>query len=193
MVAAAAVVVVVVLARMGTSHIPAIVSAHSQSTTTTSTTVPGTATTTTTGSPAPTTTTLAPSSVTLLILNGWTREHAALYFQTELAGFGYDTLAPTDAATNTNKYSEMFVVHSRYEANAKVIAQSLGLSSSVVVAPRPTNDSAIPAADLGSADLIFVIGEDISSRVPPGYSVTTTTPAATTTVAATTVAATTTT
>jgi hypothetical protein len=134
--------------------------------------------------------------VTLLVLNGWTKEHAALYFQTELAGFGYDTLAPTDAATNTNKYSEMFVVRSRYEGNAKVIAQSLGLSSSVVVAPRPANDSAVPSADLDSADLIFVVGEDISSRVPPGYSATTTAPAATTTAPAattTTAAATTTT
>lgn len=170
----AVVVAVVVLARMGTSHGTAAIT-RPTSTPITSTSVPSsTATTTATTAPTlSTTTTVAPSSVTLLVLNGWTKEHAALYFETELNGFGYDTLAPTDAATDTNKHSALFVVHSAYESNALAIAESLGLSPSVVVAPKASNDSAIPAGDLSKADLVFVVGQDISGRVPPGYSTTT--------------------
>ena len=72
--------------------------------------------------PATTTTTLPPSSVLVLVLNGWQTEHAALFYKNQLAPQGYDLRAPADAATDDNTVSEVFYVHPQYEPNAIAIA-----------------------------------------------------------------------
>ncbi|MGP8206444.1 MAG: LytR C-terminal domain-containing protein [Acidimicrobiales bacterium] len=125
-----------------------------------------TSTTTTTTTP---TTTLPPSKVTVLVLNGWNVRHAALFFQHKLAADGYDTLAPTNATSETNKTSQLFVISPGDGANALAIAAFLGLPSSTVITPTPANDSAIPATMLHQADLVLVVGGDISKEVPNGY------------------------
>lgn len=127
----------------------------------TTSSVPATTTTTTT--------TVPPSSVVVLVLNGWTTSHAALYFKNQLATQGYDMRAPSNATTSTNATSEIFVTKSSDEASALAIAHFLGLPSSVVVTPTPTNDSAVPGGYLQQADVVVVVGGDISGRVPAGY------------------------
>jgi hypothetical protein len=112
---------------------------------------------------------LPPSKVTVLVLNGWTTRHAALFFKHRLAGDGYDTLAPTNATTETNRDSRIFVVSPGDSANALAIAAFLGLPSSAVLTPTPANDSAVPVNLLHQADLVLVVGGDISKQVPPGY------------------------
>jgi hypothetical protein len=110
----------------------------------------------TTGAPttkAPTTT-LPPSKVTVLVLNGFTVRHAALFFQHKLVSDGYDTLAPTNATTETNKTSQVFVI---------------SLPSSAVLTPTPANDVAVPSTLLHQADLVLVVGGDISNQVPADY------------------------
>ncbi len=105
----------------------------------------------------------------MLVLNGWTTRHAALYFQKKLAGDGYDTLAPNNALNETNTATSVFVVAPSDTATGTAIAELLGLSSSAVVTPSATNDSAIPATLLHQADVVVVVGGDISKQVPAGY------------------------
>jgi hypothetical protein len=169
----AVVVGVFVLARTGSA--PTTAATHVPPTTVRTTTVPVTTvgrstvvTTSTTTTTAPTVT-LPPAKVTVLVLNGWTVRHAALFFQHKLAGDGYDTLAPTNATTETNKHSEIFVVSPGDSPNALSIAAFLGLPSSAVMTPTPANDSAVAATLLHQADLVLVVGSDISNQVPSGY------------------------
>jgi hypothetical protein len=105
----------------------------------------------------------------VLVLNGWDVRHAALFFQHKLAGDGYDTLAPTNATSETNKSSQIFVISPGDSANALAIAAFLGLPSSAVMTPTPANDSAVPATMLHQADLVLVVGGNISIEVPKGY------------------------
>ncbi len=173
MVVLAVVVGVFVLARTGGA--PSTVATRVPPTTT-RTTVPvtkvsrpsGVVTTSTSTTLAPTTT-LPPSKVTVLVLNGWTVRHAALFFQHKLVAAGYDTLAPTNATTEANKTSQIFVVSPVDKTNALAIASFLGLPSSSVIAPTAANDTAVPAALLHQADLVLVVGGDISNQVPAGY------------------------
>jgi hypothetical protein len=146
----------------GTTH-PAAVSTTTVPSATTTPAVVSTSTTTTT--------TVPPSTVTVLVLNGWTTRHAALYFQKKLAGDGYDTLAPSNALDETNTTTSVFVVAPSDSATGTAIAELLGVSNpvSAVVAPTATNDSAISATLLHQADIIVVVGGDISKQVPAGY------------------------
>jgi hypothetical protein len=170
----AVVVGVFVLARTGSA--PTTVATHA-TTTSARTTVPltkvtrpsgGVVTTSTATTVAPTTT-LAPSKVTVLVLNGWTVRHAALFFQHKLAGAGYDTLAPTNATGEGSKTSQVLVVSPVDDANALAIASLLGLASSAVMTPTAANDTAVPPNLLHQADLVLVVGGDISNQVPAGY------------------------
>jgi hypothetical protein len=163
-----------VLVRMSPAHSSASPPGTTHTAAVTTTTVPtGTATTlpavvTTTSTTA---VTAPPSSVTVLVLNGWTTEHAALYFQKKLAGDGYDTLAPNNALDETNATTTVFVVAPADGATGTAIAELLGVSDpqTAVMAPTATNDSAVPATFLHQADIIVVVGGDISKQVPVGY------------------------
>jgi hypothetical protein len=163
-----------VLVRMSPAHSSASPPGTTHPAAVTTTTVPtGTATTTPTVISTTTTTaiTVPPSTVTVLVLNGWTTEHAALYFQKKLAGDGYDTLAPNNALDETNTTTSVFVVTPADSATGTAIAELLGVSDplTAVVAPSATNDSAVPASVLHQADIIVVVGGDISKQVPAGY------------------------
>lgn len=134
---------------------------------TTTTTVPATTTTTV---PPTTTTTVAPSSVTVLVLNGTTTPHAALFFQSKLSKQGFDTLAPNNAAINTVQSSQIFIAKGgAASTDAYQIAGIVGVGPAAVVMPSPTNDSAIPPSMLSLADIVVVIGSDITKQVPAGY------------------------
>jgi hypothetical protein len=164
-----------VLVRMSPAHSSASPPGTTHPAAVTTTTVPaGTATTTPAVISTTTTTTaitVPPSTVTVLVLNGWTTEHAALYFQKKLAGDGYDTLAPNNALDETNTTTSVFVVTPADSATGTAIAEVLGVSDplTAVVAPSAINDSAIPASVLHQADIIVVVGGDISKQVPAGY------------------------
>lgn len=105
----------------------------------------------------------------VLVLNGWSTRHAALYYKNRLAPYGFDLLTPIDAATADNKQSLVFYEHSQYQAVALTIAQDLSIPTANVVAPSSTNDSALTETDQAAADVIVLVGEDISGKVPTGY------------------------
>jgi hypothetical protein len=169
----AVVIGVLVLARMST---PGTTAATTSSSTGTATTAVSsrTTTTSTTSTTVPTssttTTTVPPSSVTVLVLNGWTTPHGALYFQTKLSKHGYDTLAPNNAATNTVKLSKIYICKGTAKStNAYQVAGIVGVGPAAVVKPTPANAPAIPPSMLQLADLIVLVGQDISGQVPAGY------------------------
>lgn len=170
--AVAVVVAVVVLARMTTSPAKPV-AAHSGAKTaprtSPNTTPHGTTTTTTTVPSTTTSTTLVPSSVTVAVLNGWTTAHGALYFQHLLAAQGYDTRAPANAISDTNKASAVFFTSVAYRSNALGIAAYLKLPATSVLAPTTSNDVALPSYYLSGTDIILLVGGDISGRVPAGY------------------------
>jgi hypothetical protein len=164
----AVIVGVVVLARMSAS--PTVAASKHPTVPSTTSTTARLPTSTTVAPVTTTSTTAAPAGVTVLVLNGYTTYHAALYFKNQLAALGYDALAPNNAITDTNKTSTIFVVAPAYRPNALALARSpLGLPASAVVSPTPANDGAVPAAFLHQADLILLVGGDLSSRVPAHY------------------------
>jgi hypothetical protein len=162
----ALVVGVAVLARQGSA--PKVTAATEPSTTVAhnarvTTTVPATTL------PPTTTTTVPPSSVKVLVLNGWTTAHGALYFQKKLQGEGYDTLAPYNATSSSIKTSQVLYASSPYRVNAADIARQLQVPASGVRLASPSDASAVPSNLLGQAEVIVVIGEDISNQVPANY------------------------
>jgi len=179
--AAAVVIAVLVLARMSGAPSPAASAAKHPTTAATTTTrgqhtsgapttMPGRSSLTTTSTqPTTTTTTVPPSSVLVQVLNGWTTLHAALYYKNQLAKYGYDLRTPLDAATSDNTVSEVFYEHPQYAASALAVASEIGVTSSDVVAPTTANDSALTASTQASSDVIVLVGEDISGRVPENY------------------------
>jgi hypothetical protein len=131
----------------------------------------GTAATTSSGTSTSTTAASAGTTTTVLVLNGWTTPHAALYFQSKLSKQGYDTLAPNNAATNTVKLSEILIAKGTAKStNAYQVAGIIGVGPSQVEKLSATNDSAVPPSMVSLADLIVLVGEDISHQVPAGYS-----------------------
>jgi hypothetical protein len=172
----AVLVAVVVLARLGGTHSNA--APPNRTTSTTSSTPPSrtiaSTSTTVVGTSTTTTTTIPTSSVLVLVLNGWTTSHAALFFKNKLATFGYDLRVPIDAVTSNNKTSRVYYVHPQYEATALAIAGDLDLPATDVVAVSST-DAALTSTDIESAYVILLVGEDISGRVPAGYNGTTAT------------------
>jgi hypothetical protein len=108
--------------------------------------------------------------VTVLVLNGWTTSHGALYFQTKLSKHGYDTLAPNNAAVNTVKLSKILIAKgTAASTNAYQVAGIVGVGPAAVEKLTPANDSAVPPSMTQLADLIVLVGEDISGQVPAGY------------------------
>jgi LytR cell envelope-related transcriptional attenuator len=106
------------------------------------------------------------------VLNGWTTPHGALYFQSKLSKAGYDTLAPNNAATDTVQLSKIYIAKGTPKStNAYQVAGIVGVGpAAVVLKPTPENAPAIPPSMLSLADLIVLVGKDISGQVPAGYS-----------------------
>jgi LytR cell envelope-related transcriptional attenuator len=169
----AVVVGVLVLARMSTPGSTAPTTSSSTGTATTAVsgrTTTSSTTSTTVATSSTTTTTVAPSTVTVLVLNGWTTPHGALYFQAKLSKAGYDTLAPNNAATNTVKLSMIYICKGTAKStNAYQVAGIVGVGPAAVVHPTPQNAAAVPPSMLQVADLVVLVGQDISGQVPAGY------------------------
>jgi hypothetical protein len=146
----------------------------------TSTTVRASHGTTTT---TPTTAALRnPQDIKVLVANGTDTRGAASLFSDRLHKAGYNTLASTNtttpAATSTVFYAP------GYDREAAVVATQLGLQPSAV---QPLPQQA-PVAQLHDAQILVVVGPDLSSSTPATTSGTTATTVhrTTTTAAATT-------
>lgn len=135
---------------------PATPAPAAASSSTTTTTVPHRTTTTTTAArPNP--------AVKVLVVNGGTVNGAAAYFTNKLKADGWTTLTPT----NVTPVSASAVYYATgQQASAGTVASDVGLSASAVhpVATAPT----VPGAT--GADVILVVGPDLSSQVSSGSS-----------------------
>lgn len=139
---------------------PATPAPVASSATTTTTTVPHHSTTTTAARPNP--------AVKVLVANGGAVNGAAAYFTTKLKADGWTTLTPTNV---TPVSSSAVYYASGQQASAGTVASDVGLSASAVhpVATAPT----VPGAT--GADVILVVGSDLSSQVSSGGTSTATT------------------
>lgn len=139
---------------------------------------------TTTTAPAHSTTTttaLKPSAaVKVLVANGGTVNGAAGFFADKLKADGWGTLTPTD--TTASVTASVVYYAAGEQAPAQLVASSLGLPSSAV---QPLS-SQTPVSSTAGADLVLVVGPDLSSQVTKttsagGTPATSTTSATTTT------------
>lgn len=172
-----AVVVGVVCLQVGSR--PTVDTGNASAATTTTTTAPS--------RPTTTTTTTAPNpAVKVLVANGGAVNGAAGFFTAKLDAKGWSTLTPTNATPVTA--SAVYYATGQQQP-AEAIATSLGLASTVV---KPLATST-PVEGVTGADVVVIVGPNLSSQVTSTTttSTTTTTTAATTTSTATTASTTT--
>lgn len=173
----AALIVGILVLHRGSSAPTALAVSGATSTTVKASGSHGTTTTT------PTTAALRnPQDIKVLVANGTDTRGAASLFSDRLHKAGYNTLASTNtttpAATSTVFYAP------GYDREAAVVATQLGLQPSAV---QPLPQQA-PVAQLHDAQILVVVGPDLSSSTPATTSGTTATTVhrTTTTAAATT-------
>ena len=133
----------------------------------------GTATTTTTarrddtGSSTTTTTVplLAPSKVTVQVLNGLISGSLSSEWSAKLKDtYGYQTLPPNNV-TRADTADTIYIVKAGFLPEAQVLAHQLALPTSVIVPSVPPPASApIPATVLHQADLVLVVGQGLASK-----------------------------
>jgi len=119
----------------------------------------GTATTTTT---VPL---LAPSKVTVQVLNGLISGSLSSEWSAKLKDtYGYQTLPPNNV-TRADTADTIYIVKAGFLPEAQVLAHQLALPTSVIVPSVPPPASApIPATVLHQADLVLVVGQGLASK-----------------------------
>lgn len=126
---------------------------------------------TTTTSP----TTTPPAKVSVLVANGSNVSGAAGTTSTQLQAGGWTLLPPVNASSNVTASVVYYVAG--YQPSAVVIAKSLGLGTTAV---QPLTSSA-PVGNVGTANVVVVVGPDVASRGSSPATTTTTKVATTTT------------
>ncbi len=124
---------------------------------------PGTAVTTTTRASR------APGDVTVLVANGTDIRGLAGATATALKGIGYNTLSPTDAQP-VDATKVLFAAG--FEAEARAVATSLQLAPTAVEGVTAANPP--PISDTMGANVIVLLGADVSRSTTTGGSTTTT-------------------
>lgn len=117
--------------------------------------------------------TRSPAQVTVIVLNGTSVSGAAGEYSTSIGSAGYQMLDPGDAAAKIPATQVFFTVG--YEREAAAVALAAGAPPTLT----PTALPAPPPGEVGSANVVVVIGTDLASATP-----TTAAPATTTTTAA---------
>jgi hypothetical protein len=125
----------------------------------------------------------------VVVLNGTSTPGAAGYFTTKLRNAGYSTLTPLDASSSTVTSTLVVVTETGTTAGGEAVAHELGLSSAAVTLTTAQSSDPIPSGALSEANIVVLIGSDISSQAQGG---TTTTTAASTSSSSTTAASSTT-
>jgi hypothetical protein len=136
------------------------------------TATPTTVTPTTVATPV---TTVAPAQLHVVVANGTSTKGLAARTATNLKARGYTAATSASATSQQVPTSQVYFVAGS-EADARAVAQALGLPSARV-APMPTPP---PVASLGTNKVLVLLGADAPGATP----VSTTTIVATTTTAA---------
>ena len=116
-----------------------------------------------TAAPAVTSTTRAsraPADVTVLVANGTDIKGLAGATATALKAIGYNTLSPSDTSRRVDVTKVQF--SPGFEAEGRTVATSLQLPPTAVEAATP--DNAPPVADTLGANVIVVLGADVTQR-----------------------------
>lgn len=110
-----------------------------------------------------TTTTLAaraPSEVMVVVLNGTSVGGAAGKYSTAIGTAGYQMLEPGDAATKIPATQVYFTPG--FEREAAAVALAAGAPATVTPAALPTP----PPGEVGTANVVIIIGADLASLTP---------------------------
>jgi hypothetical protein len=114
--------------------------------------------------------TRAKADVKVLVANGAGVRGLGADRTSVLKNLGYTTLTPTDATANVDKTSIQFA--EGYEAEAREVAQGLGLPATVVT---KLSSPPVAAADIGDAKVIVILGADVSTSTTSAARATTST------------------
>ena len=101
-----------------------------------------------------------PAEVTVLVMNGTSVNGAAGKYSTAIGTAGYQMLEPATSQVKTPTTLVYFV--EGFEAEAAQVALAAGAPATVTPAPMPTP----PPGDIGAANVVVVIGDDIASATP---------------------------
>jgi hypothetical protein len=118
----------------------------------------------------------SPAEVTVIVLNGTspTVNGAAGKYSTAIGSAGYQMLEPGDAPAK-GPVTQIFFTEG-FDQEAAAVALAAGAPATIIPAPMPTP----PPGEVGAANVVVVIGNDLAGLTP-----TTIAPAATSTTAAT--------
>ena len=110
-----------------------------------------------------TTTTLAaraPAEVSVVVLNGTSVGGAAGKYSTAIGSAGYQMLEPADAATKIPATQVYFTPG--FEREAAAVALAAGAPATVTPTLLPTP----PPGEVGTANVVLIIGADLASLTP---------------------------
>ncbi|MHB8669707.1 MAG: LytR C-terminal domain-containing protein [Acidimicrobiales bacterium] len=99
-----------------------------------------------------------PSAVKVLVANSSGIAGAAKRVSDSLSPRGYNVLAPTNGTTS-DEASTKVEFSAGFDAEARVLAASLGLADSAAI-PLPTP---APVADTRGADIVVIVGRDLAN------------------------------
>ncbi len=116
----------------------------------------------------PPTTARPPAEVTVLVMNGTSVNGAAGKYSDAIATAGYQMLEPATSDVKTPTTLVYFA--EGFEAEAAQVALAAGAPATVTPAAMPTP----PPGDIGAANVVVVIGDDIANLTPTTATTTTT-------------------
>ncbi len=108
----------------------------------------------------PTVPAATPATTKVLVLNGSETKGAARKATAQLAAAAFQMGTPTDASTKPLPSMVYFVTG--FETMAQQVATNLGIATPPAAMPTPA-----PVADLAGAQVLVVIGPDISPKFAP--------------------------
>ena len=99
------------------------------------------------------------TEISAIVLNGTSVNGAAKKYSDALAALGYQMSEPASASVKTPTTIVYYAVG--YEKEAATMAKALGLPATAAQ-PMPTT----PPGEIGTANLVVLIGDDIASLTP---------------------------
>jgi hypothetical protein len=102
----------------------------------------------------------SPAEVTVIVLNGTSVNGAAGKYSTSIQSAGYQMLVAASATTKTPVTQVFFTPG--YEREAAAVALAAGAPATVTPTALPTP----PPGEIGTANVVIVIGDDLASLTP---------------------------
>lgn len=110
----------------------------------------------------------SPAEVTVIVFNASSTNGAGGKYTTALQGAGYQTLEPATASTKLPTTQILFTAG--FDREAAAVAAAMGAAAITPAALDPTQ----APGDVGTANVVVVLGADLSEATPPAAGTATT-------------------